>query len=247
MQHIASPRTAMRRRRMNDLFYPPRTHRDDQLRSPKRPVATSDVDSETLLGSTAHRHRVSDVFHHPEPAHGPRALRETGTLLRTPQRRMSELFYHSPSLARDDSLQPDATKSREPAPDTKRQRRISELFYSPPTRIQSKREQCHEWPQSLTKSAPLPLRDSGLTTSGTQNSRHDGGQSRMRQAEQKDLTERLERLNSLSAVIECRLQEQKERKLQEQKEHKLQEQEARKTLRLLCSITSEAMHRDKMI
>jgi len=69
----------------------------------------------------------------------------------------------------------------------------------------------------------------------------------MRQAEQKDLTERLERLNSLSAVIECRLQEQKERKLQEQKEHKLQEQEARKTLRLLCSITSKAMQRDKMI
>jgi len=160
---------------------------------------------------------------------------------------MSELFYHPPSLARDDSLQSDATKSREPASDTKPQRRMSELFYSPPTRIQSKHEQCREWPPSLTKSAPLPLRDSGLTTSGTQNSRHDGGQSRMRQAEQKDLTERLERLNSLSAVIECRLQEQKERKLQEQKEHKLQEQEARKTLRLLCSITSEAMHRDKMI
>jgi len=284
-QHITSPGAAIRRRRMNDLFYPPRTHCD----SPKRPVATNDVESDTFMRSTAYRHQISDVFCHPEPAHG-RPLEEPETLLRTPQRRMSELFYHPPSSARGNSqkfdtsrackpapdtstkpqprmselfyqpptrtqsewkpcgewppsqtrwislpLNDSVTRAREPSPYTKPQRRMSDLFYQPPTRTQS----CFEWPPSLTKSASLPLNDSRLAASGTQDARHDGGQSRLYQAEQKDLAERLERLNSLSVVIE--------RKLQEQKDGKMQEQKERKTSRLICLLTSEAMHRDKTI
>jgi len=275
----------MRRRRMNDLFYPPRTHRN----SPKRPVAMSDDDSETLMRSTVYRHQVCDVFSHPEPAHG-RPLEEPEMLLRTTQRRMSELFYRPPSSARGNSqkiqvsrackpppdtskksqqrmselffqpptrtrseskpyrerppsltrwislpLNDSVTRARDPSPYTKPQRQMSELFYQPVTHLQS----CFEGLPSMTKSAPLPLNDSGLTTPSTQDARHDGGQAKMRQAEQKDLTERLERLKSLSAVIE--------RKLQEQKECKLQEQKKRKTLRLIHLLASEAMHGDKSI
>ena len=284
-QHITSPGAAIRRRRMNDLFYPPRMHCD----SPKRPVATNDVESDTFMRSTAYRHQISDVFCHPEPAHG-RPLEEPEMLLRTTQQRMSELFYRPPSSARGNSqkiqvsrackpppdtskksqqrmselffqpptrtrseskpyrerppsltrwislpLNDSVTRAREPSPYTKPQRRMSDLFYQPPTRTQS----CFEWPPSLTKSASLPLNDSRLAASGTQDARHDGGQSRLYQAEQKDLAERLERLNSLSVVIERKLQEQKDRKMQEQKE--------RKTLRLICLLTSEAMHRDETI
>jgi len=239
-QHVASQGTATRRRRKNDLFYPPRTHCDDKLRLPKRkPVATNDDESEIVLGSTAHRHRVSDVFHHPEPAQRRQPLQETGMPMMTLQRRMSELFYRPASSARGDSQKSDTLTAREPAPCIKPQRRMSELFYQPPTRTQSESNQCRAWPPSIKKSSSLPLTDSGLTTFGTQDACHDGGQVRMRQAEQKDLTERLERLNSLSAVIE--------HKLQEQKEYMLQEQKKRKTLRLIHLLASEAMHGDKTI
>jgi len=243
MQHTASPGTVMRRRQLNDLFYRPRTHRNDELQLPKRqPVV--DADAETLPGSPAHhRKRVSDLFYSPEPLQQRRLLPETGRLLRTPQQRMRELFYDQKS---------DATRAREPAADTKPRRQMRELFYRPPMLTQSESELCRGWPPSLTKwislplndsairacepeslikSTSLPLNDSGLATTGTQNLLHSGGQSRMCQAEQKDSKERFERLNSLSAVIERKLQEEKERK----------------TLRLICLLTSEAMQAVKMI
>jgi len=128
-----------------------------------------------------------------------------------PQRRVSELFYCPPTSTRGDSQKSDASTARESAPNTKPKGRMRELFYKPPTRTQSKSQQSREWPPSLARSASLPLNDGGLATSGTQNACHDGSRSRKRQAEQKDLMERLERLNSLSAVIERKLQEQKER------------------------------------
>jgi len=104
---------------------------------------------------------------------------------------------------------------------------MSELFCQPrPTRTQS----CFEVPPPVTKPASLPLNISGLAASATQDERHDVGQARLYQAEQKHLTERMERLNSSSAVIECNLQEQKDRKMKEQKE--------RKPSRLICLLTS---------
>ena len=95
MEHTVSTGTVMRRRRMHDFFYRPRSHCDDELQFPKRqPVAT--IAAATLLSSTAHDHEVRDLFYHPEPVQWQRPLRlpETRTLLRTPQRRMSEFFHH---------------------------------------------------------------------------------------------------------------------------------------------------------
>ena len=129
MQQIASSETVMRRRRMNDLFYPPRTHCDDELRLPKHPPVTTSA-AETLLGR---RHRVSDVFARPELAHGRRPLRETETPLRTPQQGMSGLLCSPSSSARGDRQKSDASTAREPAADAKPQRRVSELFYCLPT------------------------------------------------------------------------------------------------------------------
>jgi len=156
---------------------------------------------------------------------------------------MSELFYKpltptpsesevhlewSPSLIKSISLplNEKATSNCKPVQDMNPNTRMSALFYQP-----TGTQNCFERPPSLTKSISLPLKDSEHATPGTQGARHDGGQSRMCHAEHKDLMERFERLNSLSAVIERKLQEQKERK----------------TLRLICLLTSEAMHGVKMI
>ena len=142
---------------------------------------------------------------------------------RTRQRQMSELFYQAPTLrTQSDSekpklLKPVKTVSKRPDTRMTPQRRMSELLYKPPAAtilMQSVSEELLLTPLPRSNSLPLPRDDGLLSASGARNPRHDCHS--ISQAEEQELLERFERLNSLSAVIDSKLQEQKEKKAKTQ-------------------------------